>query len=148
MISDNLLSIYLISKSLLNALVIFPAKNQKLNSGMELVSSPHFLHIFPWNVPYIILCQLIKFQYQTFFQNIKQYVFLFVVDCAIWHHLYNLKREKHPWRSVNFSKVAGLKPATLLKLTLLHGYFSHFLYCTNGIKSRNAPHREWKELFW
>ena len=36
------------------------------------------------------------------------------------------KRKKHPWRSVNFSKVAGLKPATLLKLTLLHGYFSCF----------------------
>ena len=36
------------------------------------------------------------------------------------------KREKHPWRSVNFSKVAGLKPATLLKLALLRGCFSHF----------------------
>ena len=28
--------------------------------------------------------------------------------CAIWYHLYNLKkREKHPWRSVTFSKVPG-----------------------------------------
>ena len=35
------------------------------------------------------------------------------------------KREKHPW-SVNFS--------------LLHGCFSRFLNCTNGTKSRNAPH--------
>ena len=50
------------------------------------------------------------------------------------------KREKHPWRNVNYSKVAGLKPATLLKLTLLHGCFLRFLYCTNGTKSRNAPH--------
>ena len=50
------------------------------------------------------------------------------------------KREKHPWRNVNYSKVAGLKPATLLKLTLLHGCFSRFLNCTNGTKSRNAPH--------
>ena len=33
-----------------------------------------------------------------------------------------------------------LKPATLLKLTLLHGCFSRFLNCTNGTKSRNAPH--------
>ena len=31
-----------------------------------------------------------------------------------------------------------LKPATLLKVTLLHGCFSCFLNCTNGIKSRNA----------
>ena len=50
------------------------------------------------------------------------------------------KRDKHPWKSVNFNKVAGFKPATLLKLTLLHGSFSRFLNCTNGIKSRNAPH--------
>ena len=48
------------------------------------------------------------------------------------------KREKHLWRSVNFSKVAGFKPATLLKLTVLHGYFSLFLNCTNGTKSSNA----------
>ena len=35
----------------------------------------------------------------------------YVMRCAIWYRLYNLKivknREKHPWRSVNFSKVAG-----------------------------------------
>ena len=48
------------------------------------------------------------------------------------------KREKHPWRNVNFNKVADLKPATLLKLTLLYGYFSRFLNCRNGTKSRNA----------
>ena len=45
------------------------------------------------------------------------------------------KREKHPWRSVNFSKVAGL-----LKLTLLHRCFSRFLNCANATKSRNASH--------
>ena len=39
------------------------------------------------------------------------------------------KREKHPKRSVNFSKVA-----------LLLGYFSRFLNFTNGTESRNAPH--------
>ena len=42
------------------------------------------------------------------------------------------KREKHSWTSV--------EPATLLKLTLLHGCFLRFLNCTNGTKSRNAPH--------
>ena len=50
------------------------------------------------------------------------------------------KREKHPWRSVNFCKVAGLKLATLLKLTLLHGCLPRFLNCTNGTKSCNVPH--------
>ena len=43
------------------------------------------------------------------------------------------KREKHPWKSVTFSKV-------LLKATLLCGYFSRFLNCAHGIKSRIASH--------
>ena len=37
------------------------------------------------------------------------------------------KREKHPWRSANFSKVAGFS-------------LSRFLNFTNGTKSRNASH--------
>ena len=49
------------------------------------------------------------------------------MHCAIWYHLYNLKNVK-------------LKPATLLKLALLHVCFSRFLNCANGTKSRNAPH--------
>ena len=44
------------------------------------------------------------------------------------------KCQKHPWRSVTFSKVAG----TLLKVLHPHGYFSHFLNCKNGTKSRKA----------
>ena len=46
------------------------------------------------------------------------------------------KREKHPWRSVTFSKVAG----SLLKVTLLHGCFSHFLNCTIGTESCKTSH--------
>ena len=42
------------------------------------------------------------------------------------------KREKHQWRSVTFSKVAGFS----LKVALLHGCFSRFLNCTNTTKSR------------
>ena len=36
------------------------------------------------------------------------------------------KSEKHPWRSVTFSKVAVKKSATLLKVTIRHGCFSRF----------------------
>ena len=50
------------------------------------------------------------------------------------------KCEKHPWRSATFSKVAGLKPATLLKVKFLHGCFLGFLNCINGTKSRSASH--------
>ena len=49
------------------------------------------------------------------------------------------KHEKHPWRSVTFSKVVGL-PATLLKLTLLHECFSCFLNCTNDTKSSKTSY--------
>ena len=60
---------------------------------------------------------------------------------AIWDYFHNLKkREKLPWRSVTFSKVAGLQPAFLLKVTLLHGFFSCFLNRANGTKARNASH--------
>ena len=53
----------------------------------------------------------------------------------------NLKNVKNIHGGVLiFSKVAGLKPATLLKLTLLHGCVSRFLNYTNGTKSRNASH--------
>ena len=31
------------------------------------------------------------------------------------------------------------KPATLLKVALIHGWFLRFLNCTNGTKSSNAP---------
>ena len=56
-------------------------------------------------------------------QNVKLPIQL-VVHCAIWYHLYNLKNEK---------------------LKLLHGCFSRFLNCTNGTKSRKAPHLEVQE---
>ena len=50
------------------------------------------------------------------------------------------KLEKHPWKSVTFSKVAGEKPTTLLKVTLFHGCFSCFSNCTNGTKLRKTPY--------
>ena len=34
--------------------------------------------------------------------------------------------------------ISTLKPVTLLKVTLLHGYFSCFLSCANGTKSRKT----------
>ena len=48
-----------------------------------------------------------------------------------------LKTWKTPMEEYYFCR---LKPATLLKVTVLHGCFSRFLNCTNGTKSRNTPH--------
>ena len=73
--------------------------------------------------------------------NLCQRVFKLKINKAYCDALRDLvpfaqfkKREKHPWRSVTF------KPATLLKLALLHGCFSCFLNCTNATKSRKASH--------
>ena len=49
--------------------------------------------------------------------------------CPIWVPFVQFKkREKHPWRSVNFSKVA-----TFLKVTLLHGCFHVFKIAQMGL---------------
>ena len=57
-------------------------------------------------------------------------------DIIALHHMVPFvqfqKREKHPWRSVTFDKMA--ESNTLLKVTLSHGCFSRFLNCINGIK--------------
>ena len=50
------------------------------------------------------------------------------------------KREKHPWKNVVFGKVAGFWPATLPKVTFLHGCFSRFLNCTNGTRWCKTSH--------
>ena len=44
----------------------------------------------------------------------------FEMLCAIWYHLYNLKNVKN-------TRGGMLKPATLLKVTLLHWSFSCIL---------------------
>ena len=59
-------------------------------------------------------------------------LYLFAMLCAIWYHSYD---SKNVWRSVNLQ--VSTSP---LKVTLLHGCFSHFLNCANGTKLRKASH--------
>ena len=49
------------------------------------------------------------------------------------------KREKHPWRSANFSNVASLA-CNFTKFNTPPWVFFTFLNCRNGTKSRNASH--------
>ena len=65
---------------------------------------------------------------------------IIVMFCAIWYYLYNLKNVKNTHGGVLLLVKLQAKPATLLKVTLLHGCFSRFLNCTNGTKSRSASH--------
>ena len=55
---------------------------------------------------------------------------------AIWYPLHNLKNMKDTHGGV----LLLVKPATLLKITLLHGCFSRFLNSTNGTKLGKASH--------
>ena len=57
--------------------------------------------------------------------------------CAIWYHLHNLKNVKNTHGGVLLLvQLQAFKPATLLKVTLLHECFSRVLNCTNGTKLR------------
>ena len=65
-----------------------------------------------------------------------------MIQCQIWDELRDLlpftqfkKHEKHPWRSVTFSKQA--LACNFIQVTFCR-CFSRFLYCTNGTQSRNA----------
>ena len=58
----------------------------------------------------------------------------YVMFCAIWYHLYNLKNIKN----TNGGVLLLVRLQALLQITLLHGCFSGFLNCTNGTNLRNA----------
>ena len=55
---------------------------------------------------------------------------------AIWYHFYNLKNEKNTYGGA----LILVKFEASVKVILLHGYLSRFLYCTNGTKLHKAPH--------
>ena len=65
---------------------------------------------------------------------------LHMVLCAIWYYLYNLKNVKNTQGGVLLLVKMQVIACNLLKVTLLHGCFSHFWNCTNGTKWRNAPY--------
>ena len=58
---------------------------------------------------------------------------------AIWYHLHNLKNEKNTHGGVLLLVSCRLTPATLLKITLFHGFFPRSLNCTN-IPNRAKHH--------
>ena len=64
--------------------------------------------------------------------------------CELIPFVQFLKSEKHPWRSVTFSKVASKVGFTYnfnkSNAPPWHGCFSRFLNCTNGTKSHKTSH--------
>ena len=63
------------------------------------------------------------------------YLNKYVMRCAMWYHLYNLKNVKS-----THGGVLLLVKFQAFKVKLLHGCFSRFSDCTNGTKSRKASH--------
>ena len=64
----------------------------------------------------------------------------YVMLCAIWYHLYNLKNVKNTHGEVLLLVKLLAEPATLLKVTFFQGCFSSFLNCTYRTKSRKVSH--------
>ena len=54
--------------------------------------------------------------------------------CATWYHLYNLKNMKN----IHGRVLPLVKPATLLKVTLIYECFLQFLNCAHGTKSHKV----------
>ena len=82
---------------------------QRLSSTNFTLSILEYLDAYELNVePIFPLCFLLVKYLKIKFGNFIVETIAFVVRCAIWYHFVQFKkREKHPWRSVNFSKVAG-----------------------------------------
>ena len=62
--------------------------------------------------------------------RIMESIEIYAMLCGIWYHLHSLKNVKNTH--------AGVLLLVWIKVTLLHGCFSHFLNCTNGTKWRKA----------
>ena len=65
--------------------------------------------------------------------NEMQVILTFVMRCAVWYHLYNLKNVKN-------THVGVLILGNFTKISTPPWMFFTFLNCTNGTKQRNAPH--------
>ena len=68
---------------------------------------------------------------------VKIYKTLNDLNPSFMNNIFKLKINS---REVRDKYKLNFKPATSLKLTLLHGCFSRFSNCINGTKSRNASH--------
>ena len=65
---------------------------------------------------------------------------LYVMLCAIWYHFYNLRNVKNIHGRVLLLVKLQAEPTTLLKVTFLHGCFSHFSNCIKGTKLNRSSH--------
>ena len=54
---------------------------------------------------------------------------------VIWYHLYDIRNSKSTYGGVLLLISCRLEPATLIKVTFLHGCFSHFLIGTKSCKA-------------
>ena len=85
----------------------------------------------------VLFIMLEFFMIRNIITKVKKYiekVGKYVMFCAIWYHLYNLKNIKN----TNGGVLLLVRLQALLQITLLHGCFSGFLNCTNGTNLRNA----------
>ena len=101
-------------------------RNQSAPIYLATLSLPHKLPCQTFTFPSLPINQVIITI--VYCCHIPRILHEIVVRCVIWYHLYNLKNLKSTHGGV------------LILITLLHGYFSRFLNCTNATKSCSASH--------
>ena len=71
------------------------------------------------------------------------------MHCAIWYHLYNLKNVKNTYRGVLLlGKLQPLAYSFTKSNTPPWVFFTFFLNCANGSKSRKASHLCKTQITW
>ena len=106
-----------------------PVKHLRWNFSQKQLTAKS-RKLFSQKTPSYKFDRLLNTLLQKLFISKRQHP-LYVVRCAIWYYLHNLKNVKNTHGGVLI---------LALKLTLLRSCFSRLLNCTNGTKSRNAPH--------
>ena len=130
---------YLSSYPQIHHFVIKPPTSFKILGPFRLLSKPsRKINIaFLWKILplFFLRCPEI-FCWQNLCAY-DDYCYYYVMRCAIWYHLYNLKNMRN---TVLLLVKFQAKPAILLKTALFHGDFSRFLNCINGTKSCKTSH--------
>ena len=97
------------------------------------------------NIEIHVMCKFF-----AFYNNLVEPLKLIVVRCTIWYHLYNLKNLKNIHGGVLILvKLQAFEAFNFTKInTAAWVFFSRFLNCTNGTKSRDALQFVCKRIFF
>lgn len=116
-------------------------EHEKLSSWS--FSENSLIRFLKWKRSYLLLSQTFILEMTWLF---AEHSYSYVMRCAIWYLFHNLKNVTNANGGVFIP--GFISPSTLLKVAILHWYFSRFLNYTNCIKSCNKSHIFSNSLEW